>query len=139
MKTVIRLDSVPPTTNSLYANVAGRGRIKTDRYRVWRNAAGWELKRYHNQRWTEPVFLTIAIGGLRRNADISNRIKALEDLLVEHGIIQGDTIEHVRGVNVYVAPDGFKGIEIAITPADGMMPCPASKNSSSNTEAKHVD
>lgn len=118
MKTVIRLQHIPPSTNNLYANVPKRGRVKTDRYRTWLQAAGWDLKHYHNQRWTEPVYLTIAIGKLRANADVSNRVKAIEDLLVAHRIIPGDTIQWVKGVNIYLAQEAFDGVEIAITAAD---------------------
>lgn len=121
MKSVIRLAHVPPSTNGLYANVAGRGRIKTERYRTWLQAVGWDMKRYHNHKWTEPVYLTIAIGKLRGNADVSNRVKAVEDLLVAHGIIPGDSIKWVRGVNVYLAQEPFDGVEIAITPAEPAM------------------
>lgn len=117
MKTVIRIQHMPPSTNHLFANVAGKGRIKSDDYRTWRQAAGWDLKKYHNHRWTEPVYLTIALGRLSPNSDCSNRVKAVEDLLVEHQIIPGDSIKWVRGVNVYVAQEPFDGVEVTITPA----------------------
>lgn len=121
MKSVIRLAHVPPSTNGLYANVAGRGRVKTERYRTWLQAVGWDMNRYHNHKWAEPVYLTIAIGKLRGSADVSNRVKAVEDLLVAHGIIPGDSIKWVRGVNVYLAQEPFDGVEIAITPAEPAM------------------
>jgi Holliday junction resolvase RusA-like endonuclease len=118
MKTVIRLQHVPPSTNNLFVNVRGKGRVKSERYRTWLQAAGWDLARFnHNQRWNEPVYLTIAIGNLRANADVSNRVKAIEDLLVVHKIIPGDSIQWVKGVNVYLAQEPFDGVEIAITPA----------------------
>ena len=34
----------PPSTNALYANVPGKGRVKTKRYREWIELAGWEIK-----------------------------------------------------------------------------------------------
>ncbi|MBB2965031.1 hypothetical protein FHU13_005453, partial [Methylobacterium sp. R2-1] len=30
---------LPPSTNSLFANVVGRGRVKTPKYRAWRQQA----------------------------------------------------------------------------------------------------
>ncbi|CAO4192361.1 hypothetical protein [Methylorubrum extorquens] len=30
---------LPPSTNSLFANVVGRGRVKTTKYRAWRQQA----------------------------------------------------------------------------------------------------
>jgi len=118
MKTVIRLQHVPPSLNNMYINVRGKGRVKSDRYRTWQQAVGWDIKKYHNQRWSEPVFLTIAVGKIRKNADLSNLIKPLEDLLVTHSIIADDSSEHVRGVNIYLASVPFDGVEIAITAAD---------------------
>lgn len=117
LKTVIKLQHMPPTTNNLFVNVRGKGRIKSERYRTWLSAAGWDMKKYHNQRWNEPVHLTIALGKLRTNSDISNRIKALEDLLVTHKIIPGDSTEWVRAINIYVAQEPFDGVEVTISPA----------------------
>jgi Holliday junction resolvase RusA-like endonuclease len=121
MKTVIHLQHLPPSLNNMYANVPGKGRIKSDRYRTWRSAAGWDIKAQRLHNWTEPVFLQLTFGGLRSNADVSNRIKAIEDLLVEHGIIQGDTIMHVPWVQARAVPASYmKGVEIVITAAE---PC----------------
>lgn len=118
MSATIRLNHVPPSTNGLYANVPKVGRVKTDRYRTWLQAAGWDMKRHHNVRFSEPVFLTIVIGKLRANADVSNRVKAVEDLLVTHKTIPGDSVQWVRGVNVYLAQKPFDGVEVTITAAD---------------------
>lgn len=117
-KSVFRLACVPPSTNTLFANVAGKGRVRSERYRSWANAAGWDLKRQRIIRFQCPVYLTIAIGKLSATSDVSNRVKAVEDLLVEHGIIPGDSIKWVRGVNVFLSPVAFEGVEISITEAD---------------------
>jgi hypothetical protein len=117
MKTLISIAHMPPSTNNLFVNVRGRGRVKSERYRTWLSAAGWDMKRYHNQKWTEPVYLTIRLGKLRANADVSNRIKAIEDLLVLHQIIPGDSIEWVKGVNIALAEEPFEGVEVIITSA----------------------
>lgn len=115
--TVIHLQHIPPSTNNLYANVPRRGRVKTERYRTWLQAAGWDMKRYHNVRWNEPVYLAIVIGKLRANADVSNRVKAIEDLLVAHRIIPGDTVQWIRGVDIRLSQKQFDGVEISITPS----------------------
>jgi hypothetical protein len=40
-KVTFRLQHIPPSTNNLYANVAGRGRVKSSDYRIWaENVAG---------------------------------------------------------------------------------------------------
>lgn len=46
MKTIIRLAHIPPSTNGLYRNVNGRGRVKTERYKVWLQAVSHDMKRY---------------------------------------------------------------------------------------------
>lgn len=116
-KAVFRLAHVPPSTNGLFANVAGKGRVSSERYRSWANAAGWDLKRQRITKFPGPVYITIAIGKLSATSDVSNRVKAVEDLLVEHGVIQGDSIKWVKGVNVYLSPVAFEGVEIAIVEA----------------------
>lgn len=117
LKSVIRLNHVPPSANNLFANVAKRGRIKTAEYRAWLESAGWNLKTARTTKWAIPVNLSIVIGKLRSNADISNRIKACEDLLVLHGIIPDDSIQWVKGVRIEMAEVPFEGVEIEITAA----------------------
>ena len=121
MKTIIRIEHVPPSSNNIYANVPGKGRVASSRLKTWRIAAGWDLQRAKPHKWTVPVYLTIAIGKLPANSDLSNRVKAIEDLLVTHQIIPGDTIKWVRGINCYLAQVPFKGVEIAITAADPLV------------------
>lgn len=121
MKTVLRLQSLPPSVNAMYANVAGRGRVKSERYRIWLNAEGWNLKTQHNRihRFTVPVYVTIAIAEPKRRFDIDNRIKGILDLAVTYGVIPDDNSDWVRGVNIYIAPDkSFEGVEVAFTPAE---------------------
>jgi hypothetical protein len=49
--------------------------------------------------------------------DVTNRIKAGEDLLVRHGIIQGDDQRYVRSVTAEWSRH-IKGIRITVTPLD---------------------
>lgn len=90
--TTILLDSLPPSTNSLFTNVTGKGRVRTERYRIWANAAGWQVKAQR----PEPVNGSVALDIIckrkdNRRRDLSNFIKALEDLLVTHGVIEDDS------------------------------------------------
>jgi len=119
-KVTFRLAHVPPSTNSLTANVAGKGRVRSDRYRSWANAAGWDLAKQRIKKFSCPVYLTIVIGRLTLSSDISNRVKAVEDLLVAHKIIPDDSIRWVRGVNAFLSPIPFDGVEISITEADAL-------------------
>lgn len=119
-KVVIRLSALPPSVNSMYANIQGRGRVKSAHYKAWANVAGWDLKnqRASIRRFTTPVYVTIAVAEPKRRCDLDNRIKATLDLLVEHQIIPDDSNDWVRGVNIYFAPEpDFEGVEIAISEA----------------------
>lgn len=91
--TTILLDSLPPSVNSLFTNVTGKGRVRTDRYRVWANAAGWQVKAQR----PDPVAGNVSLDIIckrkdNRRRDLSNFVKALEDLLVTHGVIEDDSL-----------------------------------------------
>jgi crossover junction endodeoxyribonuclease RusA len=89
---------MPPSTNSLFYNKAGKGRKKTERYRAWRNEAGWELVRQRPPRTSGPVFVEIRLPDLPgRAVDADNAAKAIFDLLVSHCVIDGDDKRILRG------------------------------------------
>lgn len=118
MKCTFTIPDLPPPLNNMYFNVRGRGRVKSDRYRTWRSAMGWEIKRQHNRiiKFTGPVYIVIACQEPKRKCDLDGRIKGILDLLVDMQIIPDDSQKYVRGINIYFAPDPeFKGVEIAIT------------------------
>lgn len=112
MTTTITLASSPPSTNQLFANVAGKGRVKTVRYRTWKQAAGWDLAIQRPTKVGGEVALDIEIERTSMCSDVSNRVKALEDLLVTHGVIDDD--RHV--VDVRVRWSSIKGCRVTITP-----------------------
>jgi crossover junction endodeoxyribonuclease RusA len=85
----------PPSVNALFANVAGKGRVRSARYRQWATAAGWMLQ---SQRANWPA---IAAGqpysvALRLpvdyRSDIDNAAKGPIDLLVSLGIVPDDRL-----------------------------------------------
>jgi Holliday junction resolvase RusA-like endonuclease len=79
----------PPSVNGLYRNVAGRGRVKTLRYRTWIRAAGNEI---NAQRPLEPISgpyvaeITVDKG----RADLDGLAKGPLDLLVALGLTPDD-------------------------------------------------
>lgn len=92
---------MPPSVNHLYANVPGKGRVKAERYRTWRNAAGWEIRRQIvGSRIPGPVSLTYTLEDGGSRADLGNHEKALTDLLVEMNVIDGDGPETVRAIKL---------------------------------------
>ncbi len=83
----------PPTTNNLYANSSGgRGRFPTKSYKAWRERAAVAIRRQAPVPIKGAVTLNIQLGRPdRRTRDLSNYIKALEDALVQHGLIEDDS------------------------------------------------
>lgn len=83
--------SLPPSTNNLYWNVAGKGRVKTDDYRAWLEAAGWELKAQKAGQIKGHVGVQFHAGLMRRRRDLDNLLKPTLDALVMWGIIEDDS------------------------------------------------
>jgi len=89
--------TIGPSVNNMYANVPGKGRRKTGAYKVWQDSVQLYLAltlravsgpvRIHYMFNLAPTF----------RGDLSNRIKALEDALVNAGVIDGDTFNTVVG------------------------------------------
>lgn len=83
----------PPSVNMLFANAPGRGRIKSERYRVWSRDAQNHMRYAENRAnsWPTlscPVAVEISLGSVR--GDIDNRSKAALDLLVDMAVITDD-------------------------------------------------
>ena len=79
---------IGPSVNELYPDRGGR-RCKSRKYRAWLTAAGWELKLQKPVKVEGPYRLLVKLPPAMRG-DCSNRIKAVEDLLVSHGITPDD-------------------------------------------------
>jgi crossover junction endodeoxyribonuclease RusA len=83
----------PPSTNTLYRNVAGKGRVKTAKYKQWIDEAGFVLMFKHLPAITGPYVLQIALFSAdNRRRDIDNGIKAISDVLVKHGLVEDDSL-----------------------------------------------
>ena len=92
-----------------------KGRFRSQRYATWIQLADWELKRQRPSKVAGPVHLLFEFqeGHDRRKRDISNLIKAPEDLLVKHGIIEADDNSIVRSITSKWTP-GVEGVRITI-------------------------
>lgn len=87
---------MPPSTNALYRNVAGRGRVKTERYKTWLRAAGNEVLATPLSR-RAPIkgkfTLTVLAGRPDKGQrDLDNLLKAVGDLLQAHELIENDCL-----------------------------------------------
>lgn len=81
---------VPPSTNNLFANVAKRGRVRSERYNAWLRVAGTELNLQRPQPIAGLVSVDLMMKRPNASSDIDNRIKAALDLLVLHRLIEDD-------------------------------------------------
>jgi Holliday junction resolvase RusA-like endonuclease len=106
----------PPSTNNLFINTS-RGRIRSSKYDQWATEAGWELMRQRPAKAIGPVSLTFEFqsGRDKRKRDITNLLKAPEDLLVKHGIIEADDNIIVQSISANWNAE-VTGVRIAITP-----------------------
>lgn len=87
---IIQTQHIPPSVNACFANVRGKGRVRTERYRQWATAAGWDCKRKGTIAGAFSVTITIDRQTRHVLSDIDNRCKPVLDLLQDHGIIQDD-------------------------------------------------
>lgn len=116
--TVITLP-FPPSTNNLFINTS-RGRIRSSKYDEWAAEAGWELKRQRPANVTGPVSLAFEFQSNRdkRKRDITNLLKAPEDLLVKYGVIEADDNTIVREISACWS-DAVEGVRITIKATAG--------------------
>lgn len=106
--------SVGPSLNSMYRNVPGVGRVKSSDYKKWAKLAMQEMMIQRNQPLpTPPVTLTIRLPDSGGRGDLSNRVKALEDLLVRMHCLPDDNDRIIKKLVVEVgAPKGRAIIEL---------------------------
>jgi len=91
----------PPSSNNMFVNVKGRGRVKSKRYKAWWTQAYYYVKANAPNALVavaRPVMVNITVK--RRGpkvGDIDNMIKPVLDLLVTTGILEDDhLVQEVR-------------------------------------------
>lgn len=87
----------PISVNAMYANVPGKGRIRTRAYEQWRQEAMTEILRQRPGRIAGPygVALTVRRVSLRR--DLDGLVKGAVDLLVTMGVCDDDRhLQHLE-------------------------------------------
>ena len=106
----------PPSVNNLFIN-GKSGRFRSQKYDSWIQEAGNEILRQRPSKVSGPVVLSFEFqdGRDARKRDISNLIKAPEDLLVKHGIIEADDQSIVRKINVSWSLE-VEGVRVTIEP-----------------------
>lgn len=88
------------STNGLYANSASGGRHTSVDYEAWKTECGWLIKAARLKPVKGQVKITLTVEDKGRR-DLSNAgLKSIEDLLVTHGLIEGDDRRFVRGITL---------------------------------------
>jgi len=101
---------MPPSVNSMFRNVPGKGRAKTKAYRSWVGEAGWMLIAQRNRhkahkRIDGPVRIEVsAYRPASKRRDLDNILKALLDLLTHTQTIKDDS--QVVEINARWADEG---------------------------------
>lgn len=80
--------AMPPSTNALYRNVPGKGRVKTKAYLAWIKSAGWDLHLQRPPQVAGWYRMTIQVPD-DCPLDLDN-LKAVSDLLKLHQVIEDD-------------------------------------------------
>lgn len=107
----------PPSANGLFANVPGKGRIKTRSYKAWIKEAGWVLRIARVKAATGRVRVRLEVETPKApKADIDNIVKPVMDLLKTAGVIADDGHKHVAGVSADWV-EGIVGCRVTITEA----------------------
>jgi crossover junction endodeoxyribonuclease RusA len=88
----------PPSLNGIFH--VHKGSRLSEKYRLWRDEAGWELKRQKPSKVPGPVAISVELTAPdKRRRDLDNvGFKAVIDLLVKHEIIEADDSRIVREI-----------------------------------------
>jgi len=111
--------SLPPSTNNLFAtDRSSRRRFRTAEYLAWVKENGYRLNAQRPLLMAGKVILLIELEEPKtaHRQDCTNRVKAVEDLLVSHRIIQGDDQRFVRSVTSSWAP--VEGCKVTVRPCE---------------------
>lgn len=117
MRSTYRLTNKPPSTNHLFANVQGVGRVKSREYKMWIKAAVEELRWQKSSNPTHEGNIDVQYLCERNSplADIGNLEKPLSDILVTSGIIKDDRFID----SIFIAWGLIEGVQITISDGGG--------------------
>ena len=107
----IDLPRPPPSANNLFPTGRNGRRYRSGDYEAWLFEAGSALERQKPPEIIGPVKLDYKFK--RGRVDLGNLEKATTDLLVKHGVIQGDGPNIVQDIRLRFAD--VPGLAITIT------------------------
>lgn len=108
---------LPPSVNGMWANVPGKGRVRTEEYSEWRRVALLEAApQLAGKRRIYGWFKATIHVAMRRGGDLDNRIKPCLDICKSVGAIKDD--KGLIALKVYLCR-GPAGVRIHLAPASG--------------------
>lgn len=103
----------PPSTNALFKNVPGKGRVRSAAYKAWAIEAGYAVNRASPVKG--PVTVSVQLSPPnKRKRDADNSLKPILDLLVKHGVIEADDWSIVRSVSAEWAEPGNRPCVVTV-------------------------
>jgi len=108
---------VPPSTNSLYRNVEGVGRVKTNDYKKWQKDAQAVLLRHVCQgvKFGKVPVRVRVIPPFNGRRDLDNTLKAVGDVLVSSGMIASDRMTTIQEITAEAGSRGQQGCIVTIS------------------------
>jgi Holliday junction resolvase RusA-like endonuclease len=96
----------PPSVNGIFA--MNRGSRLSEKYRLWRDEAGWALREQRPAKLAGPVSISVELKAPdKRRRDLDNvGFKAVIDLLVKHQIIEADDSRIVKEIKAKWVSEG---------------------------------
>jgi Holliday junction resolvase RusA-like endonuclease len=105
---------LPPSVNNMFANNPLGGRFRTTAYRRWASDARWSvIAQTPMPRLVAPPYRVEIELPRGMRGDISNRVKAIEDLLVAAGVLEDDRHVVVLLVRRGERAPGTCGVHVA--------------------------
>ncbi len=82
----------PPSTNNLFKNVPGKGRVRTRHYDDWLGRAVAAIRAGVVPTVRHRVVMVMGVERMSLSADIDNRLKASWDAMVKAGVLVDDSL-----------------------------------------------
>lgn len=103
----------PPSTNALYRNARGKGRVKTAKYHDFVTMGVTAIRGQQVQPIPGHVLMVIGVERMSASADIDNRLKAMLDTIVKAGIIKDDSLVTAIAIAWLPKNNGLSWVRIA--------------------------
>jgi Holliday junction resolvase RusA-like endonuclease len=108
---VVLVFDAPPGVNNLFANVAGKGRVKTRAYRDWLETASWQVELQRPGHVSGSYRVNIGVRQATLRNDLDGLLKPILDLLVSCGVTDDD--RHLRRIEMEWRDEG-QGVVVEV-------------------------